>query len=76
MPVLDGLKVVRSAIHGYGVIALRRFTEGEVVCWGDDAYQQVAALRELFGLDSTTEPEGAGAEVTQLRPREAEGHRD
>ena len=42
----------------------------------DDAYRQVAALRELFGLDSTTEPEGAGAEVTQLRPREAEGHRD
>lgn len=35
MPVLDGLKVVRSAIHGYGVIALRRFEEGEVVCWGD-----------------------------------------
>jgi glutamyl-tRNA reductase len=32
-----------------------------------DAYTQVAALRELFGLDSTTEPEGAGAEVRQLR---------
>jgi glutamyl-tRNA reductase len=34
-----------------------------------DAYQQVAALRELFGLDAGTEPEGAGAEVTQLRRR-------
>jgi len=32
-----------------------------------DAYGQVAALRELFGLDSTTEPEGTGAEVTPLR---------
>jgi glutamyl-tRNA reductase len=32
-----------------------------------DAYQQVAALRELFGLDSTTEPEGTGAEVRPLR---------
>jgi len=31
-----------------------------------DAYGQVAALRELFGLDATTEPEGTGAEVTQL----------
>jgi glutamyl-tRNA reductase len=41
-----------------------------------DAYQQVAALRELFGLDTATEPEGPGAEVTQLRPREAEGRRD
>ena len=35
-----------------------------------DAYQQVAALRELFGLDSTTEPEGAGAEVRPLRRAE------
>ncbi|MEO7197271.1 MAG: glutamyl-tRNA reductase [Solirubrobacterales bacterium] len=41
-----------------------------------DAYQQVAALRDLFGLDSTTEPEGTGAEVTTLRPREAEGRTD
>ncbi len=32
-----------------------------------DAYQQVAALRELFGLDAGTEPEGAGAEVRPLR---------
>ena len=34
-----------------------------------DAYQQVAALRELFGLDAGTEPEGTGAQVTQLRRR-------
>ncbi|HET6830037.1 MAG TPA: glutamyl-tRNA reductase [Solirubrobacterales bacterium] len=34
-----------------------------------DAYQQVAALRELFGLDAGTEPEGAGAEVRPLRRR-------
>ena len=34
-----------------------------------DAYQQVAALRELFGLDAGTEPEGTGAEVTPLRRR-------
>jgi len=33
-----------------------------------DAYQQVAALRELFGLDAGTEPEGSGAAVTPLRP--------
>jgi hypothetical protein len=42
----------------------------------DDAYGQVAALRELFGLDTTTAPEGAGAEVRQLRPRTAEERRD
>ncbi len=34
-----------------------------------DAYQQVAALRELFGLDAGTEPEGTGAQVTPLRRR-------
>jgi glutamyl-tRNA reductase len=39
-----------------------------------DAYQQVAALRELFGLDAGTEPEGTGAEVTQIRsPGERSG---
>ena len=35
MPLLDGLKAVRSAIHGYGVVALRRFRKGEVVVLGD-----------------------------------------
>ncbi len=35
-----------------------------------DAYQQVAALRELFGLDVANEPEGTGAEVRPLRRRE------
>jgi glutamyl-tRNA reductase len=35
---------------------------------GDEAYLYVSALRELFGLDGGTEPEGeAGAEVTELR---------
>ena len=41
-----------------------------------DAYQQVAALRDLFGLDSTTEPEGAGAEVRSLHRRSGEGPGD
>lgn len=31
MPPLPGLKVIRSNIHGYGVIATRPFGEGEVV---------------------------------------------
>ena len=34
----------------------------------DDAYLYVSALRELFGLDAETEPEGeAGGNVTELR---------
>jgi glutamyl-tRNA reductase len=36
----------------------------------DDAYLYVSALRELFGLDPETEPEGeAGGSVTELRRR-------
>ena len=32
----------------------------------EDAYLYISALRELFALDSATEPEGAGAEVRSL----------
>jgi len=32
---LEGLEVVRSRIHGYGMVALRRFAAGERVCYGD-----------------------------------------
>lgn len=32
---LEGLEVVRSRIHGYGMVAQRRFAAGERVCYGD-----------------------------------------
>jgi hypothetical protein len=35
MPSLAGLRVVRSDIHGYGVVATRAFAAGEIVCFGD-----------------------------------------
>jgi glutamyl-tRNA reductase len=36
----------------------------------DDVYLQVSALRELFGLDTVTEPDaGEGADVTSLEER-------
>lgn len=35
MPLLDGLRVVRSNIHGYGVVTTRPFQRGEVICYGD-----------------------------------------
>jgi hypothetical protein len=31
MPVIPGLRVVRSSTHGYGVIATRDFKEGELI---------------------------------------------
>ena len=33
----------------------------------DDAYLQIATIRNLFGLDATAEPEGSVAEVTPIR---------
>ena len=33
----------------------------------EDAYAQLAAVRELFGLDATSEPEAGDAEVTPIR---------
>jgi SET domain-containing protein len=35
MPALDGLKVIKSSIHGYGVIALRPFRAGDILVYGD-----------------------------------------
>ncbi|MEZ4368769.1 MAG: SET domain-containing protein-lysine N-methyltransferase [Kofleriaceae bacterium] len=35
MAKLDGLRVVRSKIHGYGLIALKAFREGDIICYGD-----------------------------------------
>ncbi len=35
MPQLKGLKVIRSNIHGYGVVTTRSFAKGEVVLVGD-----------------------------------------
>ncbi len=60
MPTLDdlGLRVIRSQIHGYGVIALRRFREGDIVVYGDgvvwredqefdDTYSLILAGRDV-----------------------------
>lgn len=35
MPLLEGLRVARSEIHGYGVVATRLFKQDETVCHGD-----------------------------------------
>ena len=35
MPLLDGLRVVASKIHGYGVVTTRHFLAGETICFGD-----------------------------------------
>lgn len=35
MPLLEGLRVVFSKIHGYGGVATRPFAKGEIICYGD-----------------------------------------
>jgi uncharacterized protein len=35
MPLLDGLRVVRSNIHGYGGVTTRPYQRGEILCYGD-----------------------------------------
>lgn len=51
MPHLDGLKVVRSKIHGYGVIALRPFKAGEIVVYGDGVlYSEEEEFDDTYAL--------------------------
>lgn len=35
MPPLEGVRIVRSPIHGYGGVTTRRFFQGETLCHGD-----------------------------------------
>jgi len=48
MPPLPGLRVVRSSIHGYGVVATRDFASGELVAEVDGVL-----WREAQGCDDT-----------------------
>src|SRR5690606_1726552 len=57
-----GLKVVRSSIHGYGIVTLRPFQKGERVCIGDgvlytenDDFDDTYAL--VYSDDEDTEIE-------------------
>jgi hypothetical protein len=51
MPLLDGLRVVFSKIHGYGVITTRRFVKGELVCFGDGVlYKSDADFDDTYAL--------------------------
>ena len=67
MPLLSGLRVTHSSIHGYGVVTTRRFARGEIVVEGDgvlyredDDFDDTYAL-VLPGWDATghDDPEAA-----------------
>ena len=51
MAVLPGLQVVRSKIHGYGLVATRRFAAGEIVCYGDGVmYREGDVFDDTYAL--------------------------
>jgi hypothetical protein len=51
MPLLDGLRVVHSKIHGYGVVTTRPFRAGELVCYGDGVlYRETDEFDDTYAL--------------------------
>lgn len=61
MPLLDGLRVVHSKIHGYGVIATRPFKKGEVLCHGDGVlYLEDAEFDDTYALIVDGDDSGKG----------------
>jgi SET domain-containing protein len=61
MPLLDGLVVVASKIHGYGVVTTRRFAKGELVCFGDGVlYTADADFDDTYALILPGEDSGMG----------------
>ncbi len=51
MPHLDGLRVVRSSIHGYGVVATRPRAAGEVLAEVDGvAWREGEAVDDTYSL--------------------------
>ena len=51
MPLLDGLRVVHSRIHGYGVVATRPYRQGEILCYGDGVlYDSATEFDDTYAL--------------------------
>jgi hypothetical protein len=64
MPLLDGLRVVASSIHGYGVVTTRHFAVGETVCFGDGVlYREDDDFDDTYALVVPSEDPSLGAVV-------------
>ncbi len=62
MPLLDGLRVVFSNIHGYGVVTTRSFAKGELVCFGDGVlYKADADFDDTYALILPGDDSGKGS---------------
>jgi hypothetical protein len=61
MPLLDGLRVVSSGIHGYGVVTERSFLKGETICLGDGVlYREDDEFDDTYALILPGEDSGLG----------------
>jgi hypothetical protein len=64
MPLLDGLRVVSSNIHGYGVVTTRPFQQGELICFGDGVlYDGDAEFDDTYALVLPGEDSGRGEQL-------------
>lgn len=64
MPLMEGLRVVASSIHGYGAIATRRFAKDDVLCFGDGVlYAEDAEFDDTYALVLPGEDSGLGEQV-------------
>jgi hypothetical protein len=64
MPLLDGLVVVHSKIHGYGVRTTRSFLRGETVCFGDGVlYLEDDEFDDTYALILPAEDSGYTGEI-------------
>lgn len=51
MPLLEGLRVIQSNIHGYGVVATRPFAKDATLCHGDGVlYDEDAEFDDTYAL--------------------------
>lgn len=61
MPLLEGVEVYASKIHGYGGRATRPFKQGEIVCYGDGViYREDDDFDDTYSLILPGEDSGLG----------------
>jgi len=59
MPFLDGIRVIRSNIHGYGGLTTRTFAKGDILCHGDGVvYPDDVEFDDTYAL--VLQPEDSG----------------
>lgn len=61
MPLLEGMRVVQSKIHGYGVVTTRPYQKDELICYGDGVlYDDSTDFDDTYALVLPREDSGRG----------------